>query len=68
MGQIIYFDICAEIIMLVTILTILVRKKVGGRRNISFMLVSLVVFFTILFDILSVMGETYHLIWPCAVR
>lgn len=59
MGQIIYFDICAEIIMLVTLLTVLVRRRFRGRKNIEFVAVSLVVLCAVTFDLLSVTTDNY---------
>lgn len=53
-GKNLYFDYCALIVMSLIILSILLKRMTRGRTNRYFLLLAVVVLFTIIYDICSV--------------
>ncbi len=61
MGVNLYFDYCALVIVSLIILSILLKRMTRGRTNRYFLYLSIVVFFSVVYDICSVILDSYYI-------
>lgn len=59
-GKNLYFDYCALIVMTLIILSILLKRMTRGRTNRYFLLLAVVVFFSVVYDICSIILDNRY--------